>query len=552
MPRLTGQFALSIAATCLLFVGELHAQVTYLPFTPPSVGQIQHQTVNETPTPRDRLNLRVGEAVTCSIDPQTWSDTDTKHEIDRPVNEVSDTIGLVTWAPGGTASGQPGSVYPVTGTSTTFTADLAPDAPHDMTVTATIDDSNALGDDAPVTRSVTFTIANPIATIAFAAGSGPYLGFGSAFTTNADPSNDSDRIILNGTISNSTATSYNWIVVNGPGNGFFQTSSSQNPQFRGSAEGPATLRLTVETPYGPIEAEQVVYVIKVADLPGLFSDEDAQFLELNNSIDNVDLPYSAGGDLYQVLVQVPASSSFLWNRDYAAHVSHTTGLVQIALVGEAPFLASSVRKSAGSPASSQLHNWHHRTIEQTEDQGRKVKADSTVKSGAPAADLILLSNKYPDTDFAGYKIAYAGQNWKGVDSVASAIQQIQNHRATLPANTTFTVVICDHGTWGNQSVGDGQEHIAGKYLSLSRTQDVEAFAAACWNNGDRPVSKVRLNGCVVGGLTLSQTRPGKALLEKLAQDGHMIVEANTKSVYISPGGRYYEDHDNQLYTVNPP
>ncbi len=117
--------------------------VTYLPYTPPSLGPITTATAySDSNWPANRTVLAFGEDVNCSIDPATWSDTDL--EI-TPYGEftVGDYMGSVTWVASGC-----GTIMPTTGNSTTLTAGV-PSGPADETVTvqALAQDSGTEGKD---------------------------------------------------------------------------------------------------------------------------------------------------------------------------------------------------------------------------------------------------------------------------------------------------------------------------------------------------------------------------------------------------------------------
>jgi hypothetical protein len=149
--NLTG---LLVSAAAAAFAAPPVFGQTYLPGPPPTVGPIQHQTVEDLPAPTSRTNIGIGEQVNCWIDPSTWQDTD---YLVTPYGlvPVQDSMGTVTWS----ASGL-GSVYPLVGNSTTLTADLAT-ASGSVTVSAVVPDSGLLGIDAPINLALAFAVFIP-------------------------------------------------------------------------------------------------------------------------------------------------------------------------------------------------------------------------------------------------------------------------------------------------------------------------------------------------------------------------------------------------------
>jgi len=141
-----------IVGACLR--GPAAAQ-TYLPGPPPTVGDIQHQTVS--PYNPSRTVIGIGEKVNCWIDPSTWQDTDIYVDGEGNQTPVSDSIGTITWM----ASGA-GTVYPVVGNGTTLTANLT-DADDTVAVQATIPDSGTKGIDPPIVKTLALAIKTPTA-----------------------------------------------------------------------------------------------------------------------------------------------------------------------------------------------------------------------------------------------------------------------------------------------------------------------------------------------------------------------------------------------------
>jgi hypothetical protein len=104
--------------------------------------------------PAPQTTIGIGEAVNCSIDPNTWQDTD--YLVTESGNDpVPDSMGTITW----TVSGS-GTIYPTTGDSTTLTADLA-DADNTITIQASIPDSGTEGIDPVIVKAVAFAVKVP-------------------------------------------------------------------------------------------------------------------------------------------------------------------------------------------------------------------------------------------------------------------------------------------------------------------------------------------------------------------------------------------------------
>ena len=125
----------------------------YVQRTQATIGAMTSQTVATLPTNRARTTIGIGEEVTCSINPATWSDLDcnlTKNRIE------SDTIGDRVWAcgPGGTIN--PSGI--TSSNSTTLTASDSPGSPR---VLVNVYDSENKYDDSPLTRSIPFSVIAP-------------------------------------------------------------------------------------------------------------------------------------------------------------------------------------------------------------------------------------------------------------------------------------------------------------------------------------------------------------------------------------------------------
>jgi hypothetical protein len=117
------------------------------PYTPPDLASITSQT--ETgPDPRTRLILGLGEKVKCMINPDSWTDKDCYAD-----TEVDDTIGTRSWQ-----ANTWSQTWPQSGDEVWVIADRRP---YMCVATITVDDSNTKGDDAPITRSITFEVVEP-------------------------------------------------------------------------------------------------------------------------------------------------------------------------------------------------------------------------------------------------------------------------------------------------------------------------------------------------------------------------------------------------------
>jgi hypothetical protein len=148
--RLGGGLVVLVVAACL---SQQATAQSYLPGPPPTVGDIQHQTVS--PFNPGRTDIGIGEKVNCWIDPSTWSDPDIYIDPYGNQSTVYDTMGTVTWSTTGA-----GSVYPTTGEGTTLTADLT-DADDTVTVQATVHDSGTKGLDAALVKTMAFALFAP-------------------------------------------------------------------------------------------------------------------------------------------------------------------------------------------------------------------------------------------------------------------------------------------------------------------------------------------------------------------------------------------------------
>jgi hypothetical protein len=165
------------------------AAQSYLPGPPPTVGDIQHQTVS--PYNPSRTTIGIGERVNCWIDPSTWSDTDIYVDPYGNQSNVFDEMGTITWMAIGA-----GHVYPTVGTNTTLTANLT-DADDTVTVQATVLDSRQKGLDAALVKILAFAVQVPNGINALTVtddktfGTAPppnlVIGFGHAFTCQVLP-----------------------------------------------------------------------------------------------------------------------------------------------------------------------------------------------------------------------------------------------------------------------------------------------------------------------------------------------------------------------------
>lgn len=127
----------------------------YLPADPPSIASILHETVEDVPTPKSRLDIGIYEAVQLSIDPATWIDLDHYVEQDGSLTPTYDSMGEVIW----TANGA-GAVYPTVGISTLLIAEgVSADSP--VSALATIFDSGTKGLDQPVILQVQMQVRVP-------------------------------------------------------------------------------------------------------------------------------------------------------------------------------------------------------------------------------------------------------------------------------------------------------------------------------------------------------------------------------------------------------
>lgn len=132
----------------------LFAQKKYEKGPAPTIGDLLHTADLELPAPRTRTQIGVRETVKIKVDIASWNDDD--YEITGSgqvtVKDKWDK-NVVKWTPVGQ-----GTVNPLTGDETTL---LAAKKGGEVTVRASIDDSNKMGDDAPIEKQVTFTVVEP-------------------------------------------------------------------------------------------------------------------------------------------------------------------------------------------------------------------------------------------------------------------------------------------------------------------------------------------------------------------------------------------------------
>jgi len=148
--RFGGVLAGMVVAACL---SQQATAQTYLPGPPPTVGEIQHQTVS--PLNPSRTEIGIGESVHCWIDPSTWLDPDIRIDGESQTT-VYDSMGEVVWA----ATGAGALVEPAVGNNATLTADLT-DANDTVTIQATISDSGTMGLDTPLVKTLAFAVLVP-------------------------------------------------------------------------------------------------------------------------------------------------------------------------------------------------------------------------------------------------------------------------------------------------------------------------------------------------------------------------------------------------------
>lgn len=103
-------------------------------------GGIQHRCTEEFPSPRSRTTIAIGETVELWIDQSTPKDPDLS--------------GVRIWS----VSRGEGSVYPLVGSSTMLTADLAEDE-NTIVVEALLND--AADDAQPIKKTLTFEVLVP-------------------------------------------------------------------------------------------------------------------------------------------------------------------------------------------------------------------------------------------------------------------------------------------------------------------------------------------------------------------------------------------------------
>lgn len=120
-----------------------------------TVGSIQSICVEPYPTPTSRTTIGIGEQVTCSIDPNSFSNYD-YYVTAEGKTAYPDTIGIVSWSVDSDAA----SVYPTTGNSVTLTAGLV-SANTSVTLTATVPDSGTQFVNTPVDLTLLFLMLVP-------------------------------------------------------------------------------------------------------------------------------------------------------------------------------------------------------------------------------------------------------------------------------------------------------------------------------------------------------------------------------------------------------
>jgi hypothetical protein len=140
----------------------------YTQRTQATIGTMTSSTSVSAPdgtTPDTRTTIGIGEVVTCSINPATWSDLDcnlTKNRIE------SDTIGERVW--GCTSGGEVNPSGVTSSNSTTLTADMDTGSPK---VAVHVYDSENKYDDTPAYTSINFTVIAPGGTFYFKIGDDP-------------------------------------------------------------------------------------------------------------------------------------------------------------------------------------------------------------------------------------------------------------------------------------------------------------------------------------------------------------------------------------------
>jgi hypothetical protein len=335
--------------------------------------------------------------------------------------------------------------------------------------------------------------------------------------------------------------SYAWSVDTGPGDGVFSAPSAQNTEFRGSAEGDATVKVVLT--YQSLTAQDTtpVGIIRIDNI------DDAAEQVMDQPDVDLDSPYtiSYGGTLRSVLIGAVDDSEepYLWDTDYTGSVDHQTGDVTLVFSRPGPYLLQINRQNGNNPVTTQYIQVLAGGAAPSGGRGRpvqRVMAMPAIANPSPGfGDLILISTATPPADngFDGnsrVKLPQvvpppnAARNVVHVGTVAAGVAAI-NAKFAAMGNRPFTLVVIGHGAPAQIEMGGGMNPGAGAGLFAAEIPVVgsgtRTFTAAC--NGK--VSSAYLFGCQV-----SAGAAGTQFLRDLAVQGNHPVGAWNVVVFSWP------------------
>lgn len=324
--------------------------------------------------------------------------------------------------------------------------------------------------------------------------------------------------------------------TNGGTGNFSESMSSLDQDFWATAPGDVKITLKADGCGCQGSGELTVHAIKT----GTVGPEEIDFTATTPWIDlGQQTTYTIGntasiyGPLRKVELLLPLDDDnpYLEWRDYFTEVNPFTGDVTLTIARDGAYI---VKKTMGATPAAE-------TKEQVEIfKGSKPPVEGAFryealwyKASAPKeASLVLIGDPKPEHWLAVYPDGVL------ITSVDDAITKVNDYWNTKANGVPFTLIIGDHGKPGQQSFGDGNVVVTGKFLDWQDSSKTlrDKFTAALKGK----VSAIHFNGCNVAADDFLEGSQGAGtkFLKQIANGINAPASGWTRQSLLQSNGDY--------------
>jgi len=326
--------------------------------------------------------------------------------------------------------------------------------------------------------------------------------------------------------------SYQWSVMpTVAGSGVFSAPTSQSTEFRGTAEGDATVKVVLTYQGQTAQDTELIHVVRIDNLP----DCAVQVMEqpdLPTYYPYV-IPYSGSyGVLRAVRIapfEVP-DDPFIWNTDYMGYVDHQTGDVTLTFNRAGPYVLEITREGGGGFTKQYVQALVGGTVLSPAKAGIPVGIMRVADPSPVDAWLIVISGANPPADSTGFDVVSRANLpagwWPPIGPAVAHVDDVSEGCdavgwAFIGFDEVYPLCVIGHGTSGAIEMGGGVTMPAGGALLGGEL----AAAGANWTKAFGNTCNGRVGACYLFGCSVGANPWGPGFLQALATRGNMSVAA---------------------------